>query len=398
MAQRQTVKLRVLARPPAPAAVPRQLAGAVARWMAQHVGAATALALLAALCALQVLALLRAPAMWLPSAIHLRPAPGETVVLGQRELAAPHADRQHLSLRHDARDGWMLRNLSAARQVVALRGDQERRLGSAPLKRGGSFQVGGALFAVSAADADTVTFIRAGSTWRYDGATLYRNGQALAGCPDARGAATAIALWNRLAPHALTIARPLALGGNLVCGNRLGVAQVTPGAALLFRDHGRLQLAAGNPDGDRAAVLVDGADLRRQETPLAGVRALIVGHTRFRLEQTAGGLTLIPANQVGLHGAPDVRLPEAVRWDWRQRDLWGAGLSGVWLAIAACLAGVAGVAAVAGLSSMADGTHSASVRVKGARPAAASLAPCLAATLVLAAGVIAMLAQRAGMA
>ena len=81
---------------------------------ARHLGMAVTLALLAGLCALQVLALLRAPAAWMPAAIHVTPVAGETVVLGLRELAAPHADRQHLALRLDPRDGWMLRNLSAA--------------------------------------------------------------------------------------------------------------------------------------------------------------------------------------------------------------------------------------------------------------------------------------------
>jgi cell division protein FtsW len=392
---------RTSPRPPASPPRLRQLTDAVVRLAAQHVGAAVTLALLAALCALQLLALLRAPAMWLPSAIHIQAMQGQTVILGQRELAAPHADRQHLSLRHDASQGWMLRNLSATRQVIVLRGDREQKLGSAPLQQGSSFQVGGALFRVSAADADNVTLTRAGNTWRYDGATLYRNGQALSGCPDARATTTAIALWNRLVPQALTLARPLAFGGNLYCGNRLGAEYVTPGAAILARNHGRLQLGAGNPDGERAAVLLDGEDLRRQEIPLAGARAVIVGHTRFQLEPTASRLTLIPGSQVSLHGAPDIALPAGVAWDWRQRDLWGAGLSGIWLAVAACVTGLAGMACCAFFTAQGPRTAALPANRANARttaPFAARLAPYLAATFILSAGVIAMLAQRAGLA
>ena len=70
-------------------------------------------ALLAGLCALQVLALLRAPAAWMPAAIHVTPHAGETVVLGLRELAAPHADRrarrQREQAQHEQAVDWLER-------------------------------------------------------------------------------------------------------------------------------------------------------------------------------------------------------------------------------------------------------------------------------------------------
>ncbi|MBQ5947549.1 hypothetical protein, partial [Massilia sp. ST3] len=49
------------------------------------------LALLAVLCALQLLALLRAPAAWMPAAIEVSLSPGATLALGAQELAAPRA-------------------------------------------------------------------------------------------------------------------------------------------------------------------------------------------------------------------------------------------------------------------------------------------------------------------
>ena len=342
---------------------------------------ALTLALLAGLCALQVLALLRAPLAWMPAAIHVTPVAGETVVLGQTELAAPDADRRHLALRLDVRDGWMLRNLSAARQVVVLRGGDEQRLGSSKLAPGAVFQVDGARFQVSAADTGSVEFNRNGNQWRYDGATLYRDGRALPDCPDARISTRALALWNRLAPGVLTIARPLAFGGNLYCGNRLGLERVAPGAALLARSHGRLLLAQGNTDGERAAVLVDGLDLQQREVALAGATALIAGHTRFRLDAGAGGaggagtLTLVPGRQVGLQAAPDLKLPAAVAWDWQPRQLWRGDLGAkAWLVVAAAVVGIAGATVVS--------------RTGGAVAASA---------LLLVAGAGTLLAQRAGL-
>lgn len=398
MAYSEPQQLRAAPPPRRPPPAMRKLraadiAGLLLRLTTRHAGMAATLALLAALCALQALALLRAPDAWLPSAIHIALAPGATVALGRRELAAPHADREHLGLRRDARDGWMLRNLSATRQVVLGGADdrgqrQEQRLGSIALAAGDTFQVESALFQVVAADAHTVEFTRNQTYWRYDGATLYRDRQPLSDCPDARLSTRLLARWNRLAPHALTVARPLVLGGNLYCGNRLGVEQVTPGAALLARSNGHLQLAAGTPDGERAAVLVNGFDVRRQEVPLTGVQSLIVGHTQFRLDLSAGRLTLVPARQVALHGAPDLKLPETVTWTWQQRDLFGAdGSIAAWPIAAASIAvllaaGVAVLAVMAGSRGTATATISATV----------------AAGLLLAAGVAALLAQRAGIA
>ena len=387
------------ASPPRPTLHPRpsaaNITGCLLRLAAQQAGMTVTLTLLAALFALQALALLRAPAAWQPRAIRVALAPGETVTLGRRELAAPHADREHLALRRDARDGWMLRNLSATRQVVVLGSADDRpnrreqRLGSTALAPDETFQVDRALFKVVAADAGTVEFTRHGNHWRYDGATLYRDQRPLPDCPDARVSTRMLALWNRVAPHALTVARPLAFGGNLYCGNRLGVEQVTPGAALLARSNGRLQLASGNPDGERAALLVNGFDLRRQEVPLAGAQALIVGHTQFRLDLSAARLTLVPTRQVALHGAPDLKLPATVVWDWQRRDLSGADTGmAAWLPIAAAAVATFIAAAVA-LSAGASKRITSTITIGSATVAAG---------LLMVAGVAALLAQRAGIA
>ncbi|MDB5959900.1 MAG: hypothetical protein JWP59_1194, partial [Massilia sp.] len=59
-------------------------------------------ALLALLCLLQLLALARSPSLASPESIAITLAPGQNLTLGERELAAPQADRAHLALRVDA--------------------------------------------------------------------------------------------------------------------------------------------------------------------------------------------------------------------------------------------------------------------------------------------------------
>ncbi|RFP16365.1 MULTISPECIES: FtsW/RodA/SpoVE family cell cycle protein [unclassified Duganella] len=356
-----------------------------ARAAGRHTGMVLTLAMLAALCSMQALALLRAPAAWLPAAITVKLAPGETIALGQHELAAPQSDRNHLSLQRDTQDGWKLRNLSATRQVILLREGSEQRMGSTPLLAGQSFQIDGALFDVRGADAGSVTFARDGHEWRYDGAVLYRDGHQQANCPESHVASKLLSLWNRAMPGVLTISRPLSFGGNLYCDNRLGLAQVTPGAAQIARGNGGLQLSAGSPDGDRAAVLVHSAgvqtDLRKQEASLNGVKAIVVGHTRFQLNTDGGQLTLHPSRHVSLFNAPDLKLPEHVTWQWQQRALWDVGQShAIWAGLAASLACMAASVALAARR------HD---RAQG-------IAMLLATGGVLICGVVALIAQRAG--
>ena len=321
-------------------------------WLGRLTAFTCTLAAIMLLCGLQVLSLWRSPAAWMPSAIDIRLKPGESITLGQRELAAPQADKSHLALRRDPQQGWTLQNLSAARQIVLQRDGSEQRLGSVPLAPQQRFQIDGAMFEVGAASDRSITFARDGDTWRYDGAVLYHDGRQQDSCPDAHFSTRLMALWNRWMPALLTVARPLSFGGNLHCDNRLGLAQVTPGSAQLARHDGRLELSAGAPDGERAAVFVQDAqnrtNLRQQTIPLDGVRAIIVGHTRFQLNLGADQLTLTPSRHIALFGAPDIKLPESVHWNWHQRALWSApAQNGNWIALAICAACVAAVTAIA---------------------------------------------------
>ncbi|MBA5687922.1 FtsW/RodA/SpoVE family cell cycle protein [Rugamonas apoptosis] len=313
--------------------------------IARNGARAAVIALVTLLCALQAWALWRAPAAWLPATIKVMLAPGAIVTLGRHELAAPQADLAHLSLRRDADGAWLLANLSPSRQLVLQDADSERRMGSSSLQGKRAFQIDGRRFIIEQAGASGIAFSMAGQHWRYDGATLYRDGQPQPACPDTHLGARLTALWNRWAPTALTVAHPLTFGGNLHCGNRLGLPDVTPGAARLAREDGQIVLSAGNPDGEPAAVQVQrdqlASDLRRQEVPLASARALVVGHTRFELTLAGNELTMTPGRHIALYSIPQARLPSAVEWRWQQRTLWdGAGDRTVFGALAVGLAGL----------------------------------------------------------
>ena len=294
---------------------------------------------LALLCGLQAWSLWRAPAAWFPSLITVQLKPGETLILGQRELAAPQADKNHLALRRDADGGWMLRNLSATKQVVLQYADGEQRMGSVTLQAGQRFLVENKSFDVETSTAQEISFTHNNQHWRYDGATLYRDGLAQASCPDAHISARALALWNRAMPRMLTVPHALSFGGNVYCDNRLGLDGVTPGSAYLARNDGELRLSAGSPDGDRAALTLQTAataiDLRQQELPLAGVTAIIVGHTRFQLGAQADRLTLAPSRRIALFNVAQLKLPPQIDWQWQQRALWtGTHGAALWPALA----------------------------------------------------------------
>jgi cell division protein FtsW len=379
--------------------------------IARHSAPAAVTALVALLCALQAWALWRAPDAWLPAAIKVTLAPGTNVTLGRDELAAPQADKTHLALRRDADGAWMLSNRSRSRQLVLQDGDGERRMGSTTVQGKHGFQIADRRFTIEQAGADAVAFALAGQHWRYDGATLYRNGQPQPPCPDAHGGARLMARWNRAMPAVLTVAHPLTFGGNVHCGNRLGLADVTPGAARMARDNGQIMLSAGNPDGEPAAVQVwqggQPYELRQQETPLAQVRALVVGHTRFELAVSGNALTMTPGRRITLYSMPELRLPSAVEWQWRQRTLWSG--DGDRIVLGALAAGLAGLclllAARIALQAAAWARSTPAARTPcptaTARPSAAArrwppVAALWAVASLLAAGTAALVLQRAG--
>jgi cell division protein FtsW len=347
-------------------------------------------ALLGLLCALQLVSLWRSPAVWSPSVIAVSLKPGEAIVLGQHELAAPQAGISHVGLRRDLAGRWFARNVSSAKQLLLQRDGAERRTGSIALRQGQQFRIGATLFSMEAAGDRAVAFSGGGQRWSYDGATLLRDGSVQPPCADARLAARLAMAWNRWSPHALTIARPLSFGGNLYCGNRLGIAHIDSGSATIARVKGQLMLA-GAIGGERAPLLLSSGagqfDLAQTEEPLDGVTALVAGHTRLALRLQDNRLELRPASHVALFTDARNELPPQVQWTWRQRQLWSLPAGPAWwVALGLCCAlGLAGALAW-------QRGQWPFVRDVGAGVPAASIG----AALLAIAGVTALILQRSG--
>jgi cell division protein FtsW len=290
---------------------------------------------LALLCALQLLCLLRTPAAYTPGRIEVRLRPGEALTLGRRELAAPQADSAHLALRRDASGAWWLHNASAGRQLLLQQGGKDRSTGTATLRAGQRLRLGAASFAVTAAGGQQLSFTDGAHHWRYDGATLLRDGAAQPPCPDARPAARAVAAWNRWLPRLFAMPRPISFGGNLHCGNRVGIENIATGSATIASAGASMLLQGPAGAGRTPLMLEDGnstTDLAHREERLDGIASIVVGHTRLATALEAGTLALRPVSHVALYNERQLQLPPEVAWQWQERDLWAAPRSAAWLA------------------------------------------------------------------
>ena len=284
-------------------------------------GTSLAWSLLALLCALQLLALLRAPAAWMPAEIAVTLRPGESIMLGRQELGAPRAAARQLVLRRDAAGDWLLRNAEPQQPLVLRRGDARQRSSELPLAAGQRIQAGALQLQVVAAGAGRVTLHDGARAWDYDGATVLQDGRPQASCPDTGLSARMVAAWNRWLPQGLSLARPLHLGGLLYCGNRVAAAALEPGSAGLARQaDGRIALAARGPQPVLVSSSAGWQDAAQRELALADVDAFAVGRTLFTLARDGATLRLTPSSQVALSTQAAHQLPAAVSWRWAQRD------------------------------------------------------------------------------
>ncbi|UVW26910.1 FtsW/RodA/SpoVE family cell cycle protein [Massilia sp. H6] len=313
-------------------------------------------------CALHLAALTLAPQRWLPAAITLDLRPGESAMLGRAELAAPRAGAHQFSVRRDAEGSWWLRNTNPAQGAVLRHGSARRHTGSIVLAAGQQLQVGATRFDVTQAGDGTAQLRAAGQRWHYDGALLLRDGAMQPACPGA-GAGTRLgAYWNRIAPAILSLARPLAFGGHLYCGNRLPVAGLEAGNVSLARaaagaasrgERGSQDVALTVRGSQPVLVRQDGrwSDVAQREHALDGVTGLAVGRTAFALSfdavsTQAARLTLVPSAQVELFAQAQSQFAPGLRWHWQERSLWQvkAPPAAAWSAAlaAALLAALAG--------------------------------------------------------
>jgi cell division protein FtsW len=314
-------------------------------------------ALLAALCALQMLALLRAPAAWMPARVAVVLGRGATLDLDHAALGAPARDGGRLQLRRDADGTWWAADDGASSPLLVQDGTQRRRSGSVVLAPGQRFQVGALRADVAVADAGDVSFSAGGATWRYDGALLRRDGKPQPACPDAHLGTRLTGLWNRIAPAMLAFGRPLVFGGNLDCGNRIAVPGLPAPAATIARSQAGDGLVLAAAPGVPLLLAEDGRDALLAGRPLrlgAGA-TLVAGRTRLLLAANGDVLHLRPAGHVALYPDAALRLPAGVTWTWRRRAPWALPQQAVMPLLA--VLGVAGAGAVAAALASKTGTR-----------------------------------------
>ncbi|MFL6660452.1 MAG: hypothetical protein ACJ8GW_20360, partial [Massilia sp.] len=193
------------------------------------------MAALGLLCLLQLLCLWRAPAVYSAEQVTVTLQAGAAMTMERTQLGTIG----QFGLRRDLQGRWLIRSLGA-RPLTLTHDGIDQRTGTHSLRAGESFRIGGSEFKMTSGDA----FAGTGHDWRYDGATLWRDGSAQSTCPGTPAAARIVALWNRLVPARLTSARPLTFGGNLNCGNRIAIANLAAATAQLTREDGALVLAA----------------------------------------------------------------------------------------------------------------------------------------------------------
>ena len=278
--------------------------------------------LLAALCALHMLALLRAPVAWLPAQVTIALAPGAALDVDHAALGAPAADAGRLRLGRDKDGSWWVADDGTGTPLRVQDGTRQYRSGSVVLARGQQFQLGVLRMRVDAADAHAVDLTAGGTRWHYDGALLRRDGEPQPVCPDARLGTRLADGWNRIAPRALAFGRPLVFGGNLDCGNRVAIAGLALHAAGIAQsdDGFRMNAAPSVPllleDHDGAALLA-GRPLR-----LDAGQTLVAGRTRLLLATGGDVLRMHPGGHVALYADTQKRLPAGVAWTWTRRAAW----------------------------------------------------------------------------
>jgi cell division protein FtsW len=372
-------------KPAVQAARPVHAADAPRRWL-RH----AFLAVLATLFLAQFAALLRAPQAWVPARVTIRLAPGESASLaplGQATIGRDTAGR------------WFLQAEAAGPSPIRLvRGDAPAEsLATISLPSDFISLPGGHRVARQPAVPSTIAFDYAGSHWRYDGSRVLRNSAPQPDCPETRWTARLVAWWNGIAPVPLTRARALTLGGNLHCGNRIGIPGTMPDAAAIAFTRGEPHIT----------------DLEQTPRTLAGVQAVILGRMRLALAQDGAGahadvLALQPQRQVPTFSAPSIALPRHATWQWSARTLWPAAPEGAWQTAYAVALGIATLTCLAHAiltGAIAAAPHGAArnwllLPAVAKRLVAAHGLPCLlravTGAVLLAAGVLSLVLQRVG--
>lgn len=173
--------------------------------------------------------------------IELSLQPGQSIVLGRHELAAPVADIRHIRVWRDAQGHWSLSNVSAHRQVAWSIEKEKSQLRRAILDKAQQFWVAGQAWTLRTEDGVLSIQKQADTAyaWHFDGATLslVKDGVAAsqAICAGEAMGVRLRSVWNQWAPHAVAMPIQVDWGGTVACGNRMADKAMPQGELRLAR-------------------------------------------------------------------------------------------------------------------------------------------------------------------
>ncbi len=237
---------------------------------------------------------------WLePRELQINLAPGQQAVLGHHrarhrdDLWSSYADAKHIRILRAADRQWWLENISARKRVLwKPHGTKTfRRVREWRLIPGGQFTIGPHRFTVTAVSANDVVLQSETATWRYDGQMLSLNGQTLPPC----NPPSLLDVFRGM----LKKKRAFSFGGGVQCATRIGLPDSAPDQAIITPVATGYVLRPGSTAGSLGDAPIgiinaqgSAITLRDQWVPLTIGDVLIIGYTRYQVQQTRGPLVM----------------------------------------------------------------------------------------------------------
>ena len=258
-------------------------------------------------------------------------------ILGKYELAAKDAATQHLSVQFFD-EQWQLKNISHDKKLLLLpKQGGELRARQWVLQQGDVFAVGDVFIAIDKTTEVEISIkvsLRKGQSvsWRYSDDRLWRENVLLDNCPDSRFKSRLVSWFNRLPYFDWKVSRPLLLGGNVLCGRFLGLANLPLDTLRIIHDEKNKQF-----------ILLPGAELSDLNLPVRLARKgsdlflawqqyqmtefdvlqdlalfpksgdhLIAGHSFFRLDFSDNEFIFTPVSRTQRHA--ERKLTAGAKW------------------------------------------------------------------------------------
>lgn len=280
-----------------------------------------------------------------PAEIAISLPKGQSLTLGQRELAAPLAEREHLRLVHQENGEWLVSNISRDRRLELTTQDKTLSPHTLMLIAGQRLAIAGENWLViSSRPTLELASLNGHRSLRFDGTILTlqtaEDSQPMTWaqpreCADALWAERVRTMWIQLAPSRFTLKSRLKLGGTVTCGLNVPVAGLEPDSAWVKRTADGYVLEASAQGSRSVCIAPDeqnhcppGGFLHDNPLSLKGVSHLIAGRSRFAVQATEDRLVLRPLNR-SLWIPPEIaaeRLPEmrskGIEWTPRIENGW----------------------------------------------------------------------------